>query len=47
MTRDRSVDLGFLQGRHPAAEHGAAVPADLKEELSVVAGASVFSGFHY
>lgn len=47
MIRDRSTDLGLLQRGHPAAQHGAAVPADFKEQFSVVAGAAIFSGFHY
>lgn len=42
-----AADLGLLQGCHPAAEHGAAVPADVQEELSVVAGAPVLMRLHY
>ena len=41
------ADLGLLQGRHPAAEHGAAVPADVQEELPVAAGAPVLTWLHY
>ena len=39
-------DLSLLQGCHAAAEHSAAVSADLQEQLSVVATASVLSGLH-
>lgn len=43
---EMGADLSLLQGRHATAQHGAAVTADLQEELPVVAAAPVLTGLH-